>query len=196
MIRTLVRIGEGTCTQCTHSFIGIIGFQFGIQPFESFDVLYPKTERVWINQKHLHATTRTAKQREQENCNKNPVLQQADNAKQFTDAKRKSRNVSKTLHGCSPMFTLDRSEPEKPALLPYEDKWHVLTRFVLPKSDLNKEHNRCNGVIQVHYRALQGATCVVCSECDGTEEKRIVKHGSVCFGLQEMTASLLDETFS
>ena len=107
-----------------------------------------------------------------------------------------SRNVSKTLHGCSPMFTLDRSEPEKPALLPYEDKWHVLTRFVLPKSDLNKEHNRCNGVIQVHYRALQGATCVVCSECDGTEEKRIVKHGSVCFGLQDMTASLLDETFS
>ena len=163
MIRTLVRIGEGTCTQCTHSFIGIIGFQFGIQPFESFDVLYPKTERVWINQKHLHATTRTAKQREQENCNKNPVLQQADNAKQFTDAKRKSRNVSKTLHGCSPMFTLDRSEPEKPALLPYEDKWHVLTRFVLPKSDLNKEHNRCNGVIQVHYRALQGTTgCNMC----------------------------------
>ena len=74
-----------------------------------------------------------------------------------------SRNVSKTLHGCSPMFTLDRSEPEKPALLPYEDKWHVLTRFVLPKSDLNKEHNRCNGVIQVHYRALQGTTgCNMC----------------------------------
>ena len=117
--------------------------------------------------KQLHA------QPEQPNsANKKTVTRTrycTNNAKQYTDAKRKSRNVSKCLEDSSPMSTdVHRGQvwAGKTCIaaiwgdLQHCKLWHVLFQNPILRY-LNKEHNRCNG-LQRCNTGLQGTGCNMC----------------------------------